>query len=269
MYEEFDTLPARGLHRYVRLVADALGLAGEGWYVQLEPPAATVYLPLQDRMERFPGRDVALLWDEEHGWALAVESHSGEDLLVLAYFGDDVLPAPRAVAAFAEKIIGGVDPGPALSAELRRAGDDDDLSDRLAGYATSVHGEGPAVVPEDSLSAQVTHPDQETVVLSVAGEIDMLTVPLFDEWIARAMRPLPLVMVIDLSEVRFIGSAGLSALVRAGQLGGEHTELRLVAQSQVVLRPLQVTGLARTLPVWPTVAGALASADRRRDRPAG
>ncbi|HET9139345.1 DUF6292 family protein [Actinophytocola sp.] len=256
---EFEAIPARGLHRYVRLVADALGLAGEGWYVQVERPAATVYLPLQDRMARYPGRDVALLWDEEYGWALAVESHSGEDLLVLAYLGNDVLPAPRVVAQFAARIMAGADPGPVTPPRLRRADDVDDLARRLAGYANSVHGDTAEVAAADGLSVRVRHPDAETAVLSVAGEIDMLTVPLLDEWIARTMRALPRLLVIDLSEVRFIGSAGLSALVRAGQLAGEHSELRVVASNQVVLRPLAVTGLTRSIPVWSVLADALAT----------
>ncbi|XGU19570.1 DUF6292 family protein [Rhodococcus sp. 3Y1] len=49
----------------------------------------------------FPGREVALLWEETCGWALAVETRSGEDLIVLGYLGEHAVPTPDAVADFA------------------------------------------------------------------------------------------------------------------------------------------------------------------------
>jgi len=52
-------------------------------------------------VSRFPGREVALLWEETCGWALAVETRSGEDLIVLGYLGEHAVPAPDAVADFA------------------------------------------------------------------------------------------------------------------------------------------------------------------------
>src|SRR5437762_983395 len=97
MEPEFDPLPARGLSRYIDLVGRALGLAGTGSYVHWDPPA-NAYIALGERMSLFPTSDTALIWDERHGWAIGIETSASEDLVVPAYVGDDVLPAPRVVA---------------------------------------------------------------------------------------------------------------------------------------------------------------------------
>ncbi|WP_260418219.1 DUF6292 family protein [Actinophytocola algeriensis] len=83
-----------GLRRYVRLVAQSLGLHGECSYIQADE-SACAYIALDARLSRFPDRDVALLWDEEPGWSAALETHSGEDLLAVAYLEHEVLPHHR------------------------------------------------------------------------------------------------------------------------------------------------------------------------------
>jgi hypothetical protein len=83
-----------------------------------------------------PDRDLALLWDERHGWSAAMETHSGEDLIVLAYLnGEDVLPEPCEVARFLAALrandhsVGRPDPP-----RLRAAGHHDALTARLLAY---------------------------------------------------------------------------------------------------------------------------------------
>lgn len=100
---DFDDSVVRGLHRYVRLVSRALGLHGACSYVQSEDPLSA-YIALDGRFSGFPDHDVALLWEETRGWSAAVETHSGEDLRVVAYLGTDVLPAPDAVAAWTRRL---------------------------------------------------------------------------------------------------------------------------------------------------------------------
>jgi len=131
---EFDSAAARGLSRYVELVAEALGLAGGGSLVQLGPPV-NAYLALEGRTPLFPTRDVALLWDEEHGWSAAVETDN--ELVVLCYLGGEVLPLPAAVAAFARRALAATHAGRAEPVVLRTADAADDLADRLADYAQS------------------------------------------------------------------------------------------------------------------------------------
>jgi hypothetical protein len=125
---------SRGLRRYVGLVTEALGYTGHAFHVQTEAPA-NAYLPLDERMPAFPDRDVALLWDERHGWCGGIETASGEDLIVISYLGADVLPSPRMVARFATELIAGSGPGQAEPPAFRALDADDDLPSRLATYA--------------------------------------------------------------------------------------------------------------------------------------
>ena len=48
-----------------------------------------------------PGLPDGLLWDERYGWAAAVESAACNKLVIVTYRGEDVLPPPDMVAAFA------------------------------------------------------------------------------------------------------------------------------------------------------------------------
>ncbi|KAA9155297.1 hypothetical protein FPZ12_030225 [Amycolatopsis acidicola] len=88
------------LTEYLRRVALEFGVGLESCTVDHDSPVSA-YLALEGRLPHYPGRDVALLWDEERGWAAAIETHSGEDLIVLRYLGGpDVAPAPAKVARF-------------------------------------------------------------------------------------------------------------------------------------------------------------------------
>jgi hypothetical protein len=131
---ELRSRTSRGLRRYVGLVIEELGYTGHACHVQIEAPA-TCYLPLDERMPAFPGRDVALLWDERHGWCGAIETASGEDLIVVSYLGKDVLPAPRIVARYVVDLIAGAGPGQAEPPAFREIDTDDDLAERLEAYA--------------------------------------------------------------------------------------------------------------------------------------
>ncbi|MGH3861159.1 DUF6292 family protein [Actinokineospora sp.] len=134
MEADLDDALARGLREYVRR---ALGLRGNSFYLQAERPAS-VYLALDGRLPRFPDRDVALLWDEECGWAAAVETHSGEDLIVVAYLGQDVLPTPALVAAWVARLRRGDAVGSIRPVRLRSADADDDLAGQLAAFGRGV-----------------------------------------------------------------------------------------------------------------------------------
>ncbi|WP_103354256.1 DUF6292 family protein [Amycolatopsis sp. CA-128772] len=119
---------------YLRDVTAELGIGLESCAVDHDRPISA-YVALDPRLPHYPGRDLALLWDEVHGWAAAVETHSGEDLIVLRYLGGPtVAPPPRRVARFVAALyeddhtVGRPDPVPlrtaddadALAAVLRR-----------------------------------------------------------------------------------------------------------------------------------------------------
>ncbi|QRP48818.1 DUF6292 family protein [Amycolatopsis sp. FDAARGOS 1241] len=123
----------RALRGYLARVAAAAGVGLESCTVDLDVPVSA-YVALDRRLERFPDRDLALLWDEVHRWSAAIEASCGEDLIVLAYLEhDDVLAEPEAVARFltalrdSDHSFGRPDPR-----KLRRAGNHEELLGRLA-----------------------------------------------------------------------------------------------------------------------------------------
>ncbi|MEU0529885.1 DUF6292 family protein [Amycolatopsis tolypomycina] len=111
------------LLEYLRDVTAELGIGLESCTLDHDSPVSA-YVALDTRLPHYPDRDVALLWDEERGWAAAIETHSGEDLIVLRYLGDEVVPSPLRVARFVTALheddhtVGRPDP-----ARLRPAGD--------------------------------------------------------------------------------------------------------------------------------------------------
>jgi anti-anti-sigma factor len=260
-----DGAPARGLRRYVRLVADTLGLRGGGWLVQLESPVSA-YVALQRRLVAYPGNDVALSWDEENGWGFAVESNQGE-LAILDYLADDVLPPPRLVGQFVNEVFSGQGSARPDPPGLRRVDANDDLWQRLAAYAsrTSTLSEVMTASGNVPITVRVSHHDAG-VVLRVIGELDMVSAPSLTESIADALREHPAMLVVDLTAVRFIASAGMSALVGAYDQAGDRTQVRVVASHPATLRPLEVTGLLTAISVHATVQSALEASDEARLR---
>lgn len=248
---EFDEALTRGLHRYAALVAEGLGLTGECWSVQLESPA-TVYLALDRHLPEFPNRDTALIWEEGTGWSLVVESPGAEEMRTVARLRGDLLPSPQVVARFAGNATDSGEYGrPADPVPPRdTAPGHDDLVTRLAGYARRRRG------PAELLTVSVEH-GAGTVVVSPAGEIDMSTAPRLAEAIDEALGERPGVLVVDLSGVRFLGSAGLGVLARAHQRAGPRTQVRIVAADRRTLAPLEITGLAATMSIHPTLRAAL------------
>lgn len=135
---DFDDSVVRGLRRYARQVSRALGLHGECSYVQAED-VASAYIALDGQLTRFPGRDVALLWNEKHGWSVGIETHSGEDLVVVDYLGQNLLPAPEKVAAWARSLFraGCNTDGKGRRPEIPELKDGDNVRHRLASLASA------------------------------------------------------------------------------------------------------------------------------------
>jgi hypothetical protein len=88
------------LHAYLADVTGALHIGLESCTVDHDTPVSA-YIALDERLPGYPDRDVALLWDEVHGWSTAIETHSGEDLIVIRYLGGTtVAPPPAHIARF-------------------------------------------------------------------------------------------------------------------------------------------------------------------------
>jgi anti-sigma B factor antagonist len=82
------------------------------------------------------------------------------------------------------------------------------------------------------------------VTVSVAGEVDTFTAPTLRSALDAELERRPPELVLDLRGVRFLGSAGLTALVKTKKSADARgIALRLIAGTRPVTRPLQVTGL--------------------------
>lgn len=96
------------------------------------------------------------------------------------------------------------------------------------------------------------------VVVSVRGELDLATVPVLRERLDTLLPGAASPLVVDLSAVTFIGSAGLALLVDAHNRCREHDiPLALVASGSVVPRAIQVTALDQVFAVHATLESAL------------
>ena len=105
-----DSLTARGLSRYVAAVATALGVPRHAVHHEVSE-LSSAYLALHRRSPVFPELDLMLLWDERHGWSVALETAPADDPVVLAYLGGDVLAEAAEVREFALAVIAGHCPG--------------------------------------------------------------------------------------------------------------------------------------------------------------
>lgn len=103
-------------------------------------------------------------------------------------------------------------------------------------------------------------PAEKTAVIKAAGEVDLLTAPKLKELIHDRLRGTVHLLVIDLSEVGFLGSAGLEVLVHA-HLEATHRGITLsivTGTSRPVLRALTAVGLDSRLPLRKDLEEALA-----------
>jgi anti-anti-sigma factor len=113
-------------------------------------------------------------------------------------------------------------------------------------------------------------PDQEAIattlahqngiaVLKVGGDIDLATVPALEAAIDEALVSKPTALVIDLSDVEFLASAGLQALVATHNNVSESAHFAVVANSAATSRPIQLTGLDQIFELYPTLDEAVAA----------
>ena len=101
--------------------------------------------------------------------------------------------------------------------------------------------------------------DEQTAVVSVRGEIHLATAPEFSERLNDVIAEGRTAVVVDLTEVGFIDSTGLSVLLNAlrriTRAGGS---LTLVCTNPTVLRLFEITRLDSTFDIHAELAPALA-----------
>lgn len=97
------------------------------------------------------------------------------------------------------------------------------------------------------------------LVLSVGGRMDAMTAKEFEDECARWIEAGEKRLVIDLSGLEYISSAGLrSILMLAKKLKAQAGDLAFCALSEMVTEIFTVSGFVKMLPVFATRAEALA-----------
>jgi anti-sigma B factor antagonist len=112
------------------------------------------------------------------------------------------------------------------------------------------------------LSIETTTTDGVGIV-SARGEVDLSTADSLRTAIEDTLAAGHARVVVDLTDVEFIDSAGLGVLANSHKNAeNTGTAFVVVTDRQAVLRPLEITKLVNVLNVHPTLEAALADSDQ-------
>lgn len=87
----------------------------------------------------------------------------------------------------------------------------------------------------------------------------MITAPQLEEGIKAALAKTPEGIIVDLTEVEFLASAGMGILVAAHDEAPEGIGIHIVAEGPATSRPLKLVGIADIVPLHATLDEALAA----------
>lgn len=106
-----------------------------------------------------------------------------------------------------------------------------------------------------SLTTRRTRYRDDLYVVTVDGEVDLTTAPGLAEALGGDIPP---VLVVDLTRVTFLSAAGLRVLIAAAGHALEHgCCLGLVADGQVALQVLRMSGVAASIPTFDSLSDAV------------
>jgi anti-sigma B factor antagonist len=94
-------------------------------------------------------------------------------------------------------------------------------------------------------------------VLAVTGELDLVTAPRLNAVVVDVIAKAPAVLIIDLTDVGFLASAGMTALVVASDDVSEATRFAVVADGPATSRPMKLVGLDAVFTIYPSLDAAL------------
>lgn len=101
---------------------------------------------------------------------------------------------------------------------------------------------------------------QQTAIVEARGRIDSSTAVAFGEVVARAIDAVSARVVIDLSGVDYMSSAGLREIVTAFKKArGLRGDVRIAEPTPRVLEVLELAGLDTFVKIYPSKAEALES----------
>lgn len=98
----------------------------------------------------------------------------------------------------------------------------------------------------------------DAVVVAVEGELDLFTAPFLRDEVRDAIKQDGARLVLDLQQLSFMDSSGLSVLIEAWRLAtSEGGGVSLAAPQAPVARILRTTGLDRRIKVYADVDSAV------------
>ena len=96
------------------------------------------------------------------------------------------------------------------------------------------------------------------VVLSVSGAVDILNAPRLTDAICNALTRAPAGLIVDLTEVNFLASVGMSILVAARDAADAMSvRFGVAAKGAATSRPIRLLGIDAILVLYPTLGDAL------------
>ncbi|MGZ5364697.1 MAG: STAS domain-containing protein [Mycobacterium sp.] len=99
---------------------------------------------------------------------------------------------------------------------------------------------------------------ERVAIVSASGELDMLTAPQLRDAVQSALSKNPTGLIVDLTSVDFLGSAGMQVLMEAhNQTGGTETRFAVVAEGSATSRPLKITGIADLIDLFSALDDAV------------
>jgi anti-sigma B factor antagonist len=125
---------------------------------------------------------------------------------------------------------------------------DDNDSDGYPDPATGAGGLEIAITLHDNI-----------VVLNVSGTLDMVTAPQLTKSIQHELRNQPVAVIVDLTDLEFLASAGMTVLLTAHGEIDESAQFAVVADGPAVARPMRLVGVDKLLMMHTTLDAALAA----------
>jgi anti-sigma B factor antagonist len=96
-------------------------------------------------------------------------------------------------------------------------------------------------------------------VVGVSGVVDMLTAPELEKAIAEAAKSSPSAVVVDMTAVEFLASAGMGVLIAAQDELSPAIKFAVVAEGPATSRPLKLVGVTDVVDLYSTLDEALAA----------
>ncbi|ORA22525.1 STAS domain-containing protein [Mycobacterium aquaticum] len=119
--------------------------------------------------------------------------------------------------------------------------------------------EGPSSTAPAVSCAVEERRDGDISVVAVSGTVDMLTAPRLEEAIRTATKSSPSAVVVDLSGVDFLASAGMGVLVASHNALQPAMRFAVVADGPATSRPLKLVGIDDVVELFATLDEALAA----------